>query len=54
MFPLQIQSKQEFERNLNFRRIRSSMDTNTYFAYDYVALGNVYLDLKLSRNKMWG
>ena len=52
MFPLQLQSKQESEKNLNFRTIRSSMDTNTNFAYDYVATGNVYLDIKLSSNKI--
>ena len=47
-----ISIKTTFERNLNFRRIRASIDTNINFAYDYVAIENAYLDIKLSNNKM--
>ena len=30
------------------------MDTNTNFVYDYVAIGNVYQNIKISGNEIWG
>ena len=33
-----ISIKTTFKSNFNFRRIRSSIDTNVIFAYDYVAI----------------
>ena len=32
----------------------SSMDTTIDFAYDYVAIGNIYLNIKISSNEIWG